>query len=332
MKDESELLSKATQAWEQRQWEPCIEAYERVLKHFPQSLEAHQGLARVQSLLGMPKTTVSTLKAALEFCQEESQLEAALNIIQRILELQPYDYETHQQRIDLLFRHAQTEKAIFYSRQLAQQYQAQDEGEKAIQLLVRSFQLKPDDMELISILAEAYLAHGLLREATGMFRQILPRLIDQGQFEKAVNVLRRLTVVNPKDVQTFMELGDVYLRQEKLQEAEQQFRAVLRLDLQHREALFQVAKICALRKQFRDSTLIYQRILSTDPEDTQAHYALGQVYKEQGMPQEAVKHLLMGGLASFEKEDKELARSCFESVLSIEPENPIASRQMKVLA
>jgi len=324
-------MEKAQASWQGRQWEQAHEGYERVLKHYPESVDAWRGLAQVQAVLGKPKTSIESLKAALEFCGELEHLDIALEMIARILELHPHNLEAHQQRIDLLFKHGRVADGVEYSRALAAEYQSRDEGEKAIKLLVRAFQLNPSDIEVISILAEAYLAHGLLREATGLFRQILPMLTERGEFERAIQVLRRLAVVNPKDIETFLDLGDLYLSQERLQEAEQQYRAVLRVDLQHRGALFKVAKVCAKRKQFRDSTLIYQRLISADSEDTEALYELGLVYKEQGMPQDAVKNLLMAGLASFDKEDKELARNCFSAVLQIEPENSIAARQLKVL-
>lgn len=324
-----ELIEKARAATAARRWQAAIEGHERVLKHYPELSEQWFELARAQSVLGMLPECIVSLETGLELLSAPEQVDRALEFIDRLLQLEPLRLSTLQKRIDLLFASARTEEGIARSRELAALYLERDEGEQGIKILLRAFQLQPGNEELVTVLAEAYLSFGHLREATGLFRQILPAIKARGETDKAAAILRRLTVVNPNDVSTFMELGDLYIELCNYAEADQQFRKVLRIDLQHRDALMKIGEVSELRQQFRDASLIYNRLLGTDPEDAQARHGLGRVYQRQGMPGEAIKNLLMAGLAYLETNDRLHARECFTTVLKIDPENRIAARQLQ---
>lgn len=325
-----DLVAKAQEAFDQRRWEEAQQAYERVLEQAPQYVPARMGLADLQTVQGKLKAAATTLAGALD--DAELPLEVALNLISRILELDPYAETIYLKRIDLLYGNGRADEAVVQSHRLAQHFQDQDRGEEAIKLLVRAFQLQPQNLDLINVLAEAYLAQGQLREATGLFRQILPTFLEQEDYDRAAQILRRMTVINPQDTQTPLELGDIYVKLGRHQEADQQYRAVLRQDINNREALLRIAEVSQMRQQFRDAAMVFDRLLRADPEDLEARHGLGKVYKMQGMPQDAVKHLLMAGLASVEAGDKERASQCFSAVLELDPNNRIATAQMKVLA
>jgi tetratricopeptide (TPR) repeat protein len=330
-KPTDESVFKAQEAFQQRNWAEAADIFERILQRAPDCFEAWVGLAHTQTVQGKIKAAVQSLRSAVELRSAPEQLDEALGLVARLLELDPHNEDVHLKRIDLLFTHGRVAEGIALSRSLAQHLLNEDNGEVAIKVLVRAFQIAPQDAELTNFLAEAYLAQGQLREATGLFRQILPSYIQREEYERAAQILRRMSVVNQSDMQTPLELGDLYIKMGRLQEADQQFRTVLRQDINNREALLRIANVSTLRSQFRDAAMVYNRLLSADSEDLEARHGLGRVYKMQGMQQDAIKHLLMAGLASLESGDKGRAAECFGAVLEIDPENRIAVNQMKVL-
>lgn len=330
MKSEAELLEKARASYDSANWTTALEDFDRLIKACPDCLAGWCQLADVHTILGKPRSAIEALTAAIALRMTAEGVDECLPLIARLLELDPYHEEVQQQRIDLLFLAGRSDEAIVYSRILAQHFLNEDRGEAAIKMLVRCFQLKPGDVDLIQFLAEAYLSHGQMREATGLFRQALPHYLNNQDWERAAQILRRLTVVNPQDAQSFLELGDLYVKLERYQDADQQFRAVLRNDLSNREALLRVADVSVRRQQWRDATMVYQRLITLCADDAEAHYGLGRIYQQQGMASDAIKHLLMAGLACVD-DNKDRARACFETVLKLDPANGVAARQIKVL-
>ncbi|MBT9587683.1 tetratricopeptide repeat protein [bacterium] len=324
--------SKADDAFRRGKWKDAEDSFQRIIQRVPECLEAWLGLAEVQAVRGEFNTVIETLISAAALCETPEKLDDGLQILARILEFNPYHEATLAKRIDLLFGLQRTTEGIAYSRELAQYYLEGDHGETAIQILLRAFQLNPKDHDLISVLAEAYLTNGQMREASGLFRQIIPHYIESEEFEKATLILRRLSLLDPKEPRNFMEAGQLYIKMEKFQEADQQFRAVLRIDLNHREALLKIAEVSLLRKLFRDASMVYNRLISLSSDDAEAHEGLGLVFKGQGMQADAAKHLLLAGLGYSEKQNNERAHACFAAVLEIDPSNNIAGRQVKLLA
>ncbi|MBN9416259.1 MAG: tetratricopeptide repeat protein [Candidatus Eremiobacteraeota bacterium] len=328
----TEETIKADEAFSKRNWKDAEDSFQRILTRAPEHIEAYLGLAETQAVLGHFTSTIQTLWQAVEMCEQTGQLEQALQIIGRILELKPEHELSLVKRVDLLFSNQRNADGVAYSRELAQWYLENDNVDAAIRVLLRAFQINHDDLELTLVLAEAYLTNGQMREATGLFRQVIPHFLEAQEWEKAAGIMRRLSLMDPKDPKNFLEMGDLYIKLERYQEADQQFRAVLRIDLNHREALLKIAEVSLIRKLFRDASMVYNRLITLSSDDAEAHEGLGLVYKGQGMQADAAKHLLMAGLAYADKESKELAHRCFAAVLEIDPANNIASRQMKILA
>lgn len=328
----TEETAKADEAFKKRNWKDAEDSFQRILTRVPDHIEAYLGLSEVQAVLGHFTSSVQTLWQAVGICEQNSQLDQGLEIILRILELKPHHELSLQKRVDLLFGNQRNSEAVAFSRELAQWYLENDNVDAAIRTLLRAFQISHDDLELTLVLAEAYLTNGQMREATGLFRQVIPHFLQAQDWEKATGILRRLSLMDPKEPRNFLETGDLFIKMERYQEADQQFRSVLRIDLNHREALLKIAEVSLLRKLFRDASMVYNRLITLSSDDAEAHEGLGMVYKGQGMQADAAKHLLMAGLAFADKDIKDRAHSCFAAVLEIDPANNIASRQMKILA
>ncbi len=328
----TEETAKADEAFKKRNWKDAEDSFQRIVARVPEHIEAYLGLYEAQAVLGHFTASVQTLWQAVEMCEQTNQLEKGLEIIARILELKPHHELALQKRVDLLFGNQRNSEAVAFSRDLAQWYLENDNVDTAIRTLLRAFQISHDDLELTLVLAEAYLTNGQMREATGLFRQVIPHFLQAQDWEKATGILRRLSLMDPKEPRNFLETGELFIKMERYQEADQQFRSVLRIDLNHREALLKIAEVSLLRKLFRDASMVYNRLITLSSDDAEAHEGLGMVYKGQGMQADAAKHLLMAGLAFADKDNKDRAHGCFAAVLEIDPANNIASRQMKILA
>lgn len=126
------------------------------------------------------------------------------------------------------------------------------------------------------------------------------RLLSQGKYSQAEDSFRDTLVNNPSDINATAGLGIALAKQFKLDGADELFERVLRQDPNNAAAYSGKATILLNRLQSssgsiranRDSFLkqaeeYAQRAVSLAPASAEAHFTLGQTYKEQGRENEA---------------------------------------------
>lgn len=130
------------------------------------------------------------------------------------------------------------------------------------------------------------------------------RLLSQGKYSQAEDSFRDALVNNPSDINATAGLGIALAKQFKLDGADELFERVLRQDPNNAAAYSGKATILLNRLQSssgsiranRDSFLkqaeeYAQRAVSLAPASAEAHFTLGQTYKEQGRENEAASEL-----------------------------------------
>jgi len=126
------------------------------------------------------------------------------------------------------------------------------------------------------------------------------KLLSQGKYADAEGLFRELLVVNPQDLHATVGLGLALANQFKLDGADQLFDRVLSQDPNNAQAYAGKATVLLNRLQSSSGTIRSQKdsILQQAeqyanqacrlaPANAEGHYALGQVYKEQGHTNEA---------------------------------------------
>ena len=135
-------------------------------------------------------------------------------------------------------------------------------------LYAQAVQLQPDALEPALALAKSYLAEGDLPGAS--------------------KVIRASLVHHPAEPLLNYSLGLVLEMQGCYRDALTAFRAVVRADEQHEEALFHLG-LCARSAGFgREAEAFFARAISLNPEYLEAIYQLGQLYRESGQLGKAV--------------------------------------------
>lgn len=130
------------------------------------------------------------------------------------------------------------------------------------------------------------------------------KLLAQGKYSEAEDSFRDMLVNNPTDINATAGLGVALAKQFKLDAADEMFERVLRQDPSNGIAYAGKATILLNRLQsssgtIRDNRDSYlkqaeeyaQRAVSLAPASGEAHYTLGQVYKEQGRDNQATSEL-----------------------------------------
>ena len=118
---------------------------------------------------------------------------------------------------------------------------------------------------------------------------------------------------------------------EQVDEAEQELRAALRLDLSNARALLNLGRVCLKKGQFRDAQLVLSRLIQSDPSQIEARLQLAELYRQQGQTNEAASTLENLAKWCLENRDKDRAREYYLKVLEIAPDSPVAKHHLSVL-
>ncbi|HWP85040.1 MAG TPA: tetratricopeptide repeat protein, partial [Terriglobia bacterium] len=139
----------------------------------------------------------------------------------------------------------------------------------------------------------------------------------QGKLSAAIAEYQKILKKDPKDLMTLNTVGDLYVRDGKMDEAVKCFYTLAEKSI---EAGFVPRAIA-----------VYKRITKIDPEAVPALTRLGELYSMQGLLRDARSHYLQAVEIHLRKQDPVKAREVFEKVLMLDLENPRLQRRMAEL-
>ena len=104
---------------------------------------------------------------------------------------------------------------------------------------------------------------------------------------KIINVLKK----DPSVLEARYILGNIYSKQNKFDQAVQEYQKALAVNPEYYEAIFGLALSYKKSKKLDEAIVGFQRLNEIDPRDTKPLLHLGDIYNELGELDEAVKHL-----------------------------------------
>ena len=158
--------------------------------------------------------------------------------------------------------------------------------------------------------------------------------------DKAVPQLTEVLAIEPENAEALVMLGDIYLAQNKLQQAEQNYLAALGGRLENAGALFGLAQISRINGETRETAIYLNRVasLSANSKSPEFLYKFGLEAMRVNMFDEAKaaleravelkpkepSYLLGLGIAVLRKGDLFEAEKLFRRLLAMQPGNPQA--------
>jgi len=155
---------------------------------------------------------------------------------------------------------------------LAVVYIKQKKVKAALQQLNVWINLKPED-------SKGYLLRSRLR-------------MEENQLDKAIKDLQQATKIDSQNYEIWQWLGQIYYRQGQHQEAVQAFYRVLELNPSLVETHLDMALAQHALSQKKEAIIHYKKFLNHLPDDFQANYYLGLIYREMGQNNLALQYFL----------------------------------------
>lgn len=189
----------------------------------------------------------------------------------------------------------------------AEKYVLQGKIPAAIDEYRKVVSADPGDLITINTLGDLYVRAGKIPDAIANFSRIADSYREGGFTLKAIAMLKKISKLDPTNVETSMKLANLYSQQGLLVEARQQY--------------LQVADAYARAGQTRKALEAYQKIADLDPSNTAVRMKLGEIYSREGMIEQAHEAFVMAGAEFLRKGDSEQALNANLKAIVINPDS-----------
>ena len=94
-------------------------------------------------------------------------------------------------------------------------------------------------------------------------------------YEKSLNIL-------PERIETYTDLGDIYIKNGNYQKAEENFKKAIELNNEERNSYYPLINLYIVTKNFDEATKITNKTIEMDPNDCDGYYRLYLINYEKG--------------------------------------------------
>ena len=317
----SVILQEAEESMAAGAWDEAIEKLQVLSQSEAKSAEVFERLAQANAIRGRFLTVLSVYLEWADTALEQAEFEQAEKALAYAKALRPDSPEVHEMGVKIARQNVDLELLSERLLELANLYLERGEGDRSLALVQEAIQVKPDDASLPLQLAEFYVSLGQISSAVRQYEEYIAKHADCGTPEKLLEPLRRLRILKTEDKDSLLQLGRVCLTLGKIDEAEEHFRAVLKLDLKNWEALLELAAICQEKGLFRNGLLAVNRALSLQPDMPLAHRRVAEIHLASGDPTAAVEAFMKSARAYTEAADIPAAADVYKAILRIDPQN-----------
>ena len=189
----------------------------------------------------------------------------------------------------------------------AEKYVLQGKIPAAIDEYRKVVSADPGDLTTINTLGDLYVRAGRIQDAISNFSRIADSYREGGFTLKAIAMLKKISKLDPTNIETAMKLANLYSQQGLLVEARQQY--------------LQVADAYARAGQTRKALEAYQKIADLDPSNTSVRMKLGEIYSREAMTEQAHDAFIMAGGEFLRKGDIEQALNANLKAIVINPDS-----------
>jgi tetratricopeptide (TPR) repeat protein len=189
----------------------------------------------------------------------------------------------------------------------AEKYVLQGKIPAAIDEYRKVVDADPSDLTTINTLGDLFVRAGRIQDAINNFSRIADSYREGGFTLKAIAMLKKISKLDPTNVETAMKLANLYSQQGLLVEARQQY--------------LQVADAYARKGETRKALEAYQKIADLDPSNTSVRMKLGEIYSREGFTEQAHESFIMAGSEFLRKGDTEQALNANLKAISVKPDS-----------
>lgn len=163
------------------------------------------------------------------------------------------------------------------TRELAEKYVKKGKLTDAISEYKKLLTGDTQEVNVRNIISSLYLKMNQKMRALEELAQVAGHYEERGLYSQAMAVYKKISKLNPKDMEAAMKLGDLYARQGFPSEAKEEY--------------WKVGRDLMRDNQIKRAIFLYEKLKKIDKKDPEARLALADLYTRDGSTDQAVEEL-----------------------------------------
>lgn len=195
---------------------------------------------------------------------DEGKIDRAITEYKKLLDFDPKDMRIKIRIAELLIRQKKVSEAVKVYKEVANSYTEDGFYLKAVTIYKNILRLNPSMIDINYALAELYEKMGLNKDAIHQYQILINSLENKGDFEKLINIRRKMTELDPHNISARIRLAETY-----------QFEGMEEESINEYEQLVKEVKSSGTQEQLVD---LYEKILSYRPDNLEMIHSLSKIY------------------------------------------------------
>ncbi len=286
-------LQLADKLFKQGKIEASIKEYQKVIDSKPDDLEVRRIIGDLFLKLNKLPEAFKQFEWISDFYLKEGFFTKAIAMYKRITRLDPQNESVSFKLADLYSKQGLTIEAKQIYLELAEEYKRQNNQKKALGIYKKILELDRGNIKMRILLADNYLREGMKEEAVTeyftasdilikkkefpqaeellmqaygkvkhlkIFEKLISCYVTQGNSNKAIQMLRNLGDEIFKHLNLLKILGELYFKNNLIEEAEQIYKRIAEIDSNETEVIMKLGKVYLHREEIDKA---YQLFLPT---------------------------------------------------------------------
>ncbi len=194
------------------------------------------------------------------------------------------------------------------TRELAEKYVKKGKLTDAISEYKKLLTGDTQEVNVRNIISSLYLKMNQKIRALEELAQVAGHYEERGLYSQAMAVYKKISKLNPKDIEAAMKLGDLYARQGFPSEAKTEY--------------LKVGKDLMRDNQIKRAIFLYEKLKKIDKKDPEARLALADLYTRDGSTDQAVDELNEAAELKIRGNDLKHARELLNRAKRIKADHP----------
>lgn len=221
---------------------------------------------------------------------EQGEYEEAAQAYQEVAQADPKNMEVVAKLAETYARLGKNQEAAPYCLTVAQYYLENRLFKRALVYFQKVTELDPANMDARLELGELLAREGQELESRREFEAVAKHFIDHGDLERAQGCCQK--AIQHKSIDAHYLLGEIFIRQEKYDEARSELEDFLKIKANHIPAQYSLG-MCLVSKGLQDEALgAFGKILGKQPDHVESLERMAEIYGQKGAAADAIVQLL----------------------------------------
>ena len=308
--DKVKFIDQAQKYILKGQIDKAIAEYQKAVEADPKDLRTRLKLGELYLKKGNKVSAVDEYSKAAESYAADGFNLQAIAVYKQLLKIDTSVDDIYIRLADLYRKQGLIADALAQYRIVINNYEKEGKVKEAVDALKQMASMDPENFSVRAKIADLHLKNGNRKNALEEYSRIASDLKNRGRIDDVIILYDKLLSADPSCSDALRELGEVYLRSGKKNEALSKLQAAIKGDPNDAKALSLLAETYIALNDVGSARRTYEHLLRLDPSSVEGGKGIVSLFIKEGDHKAALE-------AAIPVVDKAIEKNGYDAALSI---------------